>query len=418
MNILGIIPRLAMQSLANRKTTAILTILSIALSVFLLLGVEKLRSGAKQSFLQTISGTDLVIGPRSSGTQLLLYSVFHIGNPSNNITLKTLNKLAKHAQVKWLVPISLGDSHRGFRVVGTKESYFDHIKTVGDRQLEFISGRRFGEGLQAVIGAKVAEKIGYKIGDEFVVSHGLGEISFSKHQQQKFEIVGILKQTGTPIDGSLFVSLRSIEAMHHEWYAGKKSHGDETDAIVSQPKLATAAFVGLKDKISVLSFQRVVNQFAGEPISAVIPAVAFAEIWRLVSKAQSALLVVAALVALTAITGMVISLFSSLNERRREMAILRSIGAGPMTILWLFISEALFLAGCGIIIGTAAIYLGLWLMAEKVTAFAGIYIPLSAPSLYEALFLCAIVASTLIGAIIPAWRAYRTALNDGLVIRI
>ena len=151
-----IIPRLAIQSLANRKITAILTIMSIALSVFLLLGVEKLRSGAKQSFLQTISGTDLVIGPRSSGTQLLLYSVFHIGNPSNNITLKTLDKLAAHPQVKWLVPISLGDSHRGFRVVGTKESYFDHIKTLGDRPLEFVSGGRFGKGLQAVIGDKVA----------------------------------------------------------------------------------------------------------------------------------------------------------------------------------------------------------------------------------------------------------------------
>ena len=413
-----IIPRLAMQSIANRKTTAILTILSIALSVFLLLGVEKLRSGAKQSFLQTISGTDLVIGPRSSGTQLLLYSVFHIGNPNNNITLKTLNKLATHRQVKWLVPISLGDSHRGFRVIGTTESYFDHIKTVGDRQLEFILGNRFGKGLQAVIGAKVAQKTGYGIGDGFVVSHGLGEVSFSKHQQQEFKIVGILKQTGTPIDGSLFVSLQSIEAMHHDWHAGKKTHSSETEADTSQPKLVTAAFVGLKDKISILSFQRVTNQFAGEPISAVIPAVAFAEIWRLVSKAQSALLIVAALVALTAITGMVISLYSSLNERRREMAILRSIGAGPRTILWLFMSEALLLAFCGIIIGAAAIYLSLWLMGEKIATFAGIFIPIGYPSLYEALFLCAIVASALIGAIIPAWRAYRTALSDGLVIRI
>ena len=126
-----IVPRLALQSLRNRALTASLTVLAIAFSVMLLLGVEKVRTGARQSFADTISGTDLIVGARSGAIQLLLYSVFRIGNATNNVTWKSYSDIAKRPEVDWIVPISLGDSHHGFRVLGTTPDYFTHSTNTG-----------------------------------------------------------------------------------------------------------------------------------------------------------------------------------------------------------------------------------------------------------------------------------------------
>ncbi|MCP4071699.1 MAG: FtsX-like permease family protein [Hyphomicrobiales bacterium] len=417
-----IIPRLAAKSLANRRVTAMLTVFSIALSVFLLLGVEKLRTGAKQSFLQTISGTDLVIGPRASGTQLLLYSIFHIGNANNNITLKSLRSIEKRPEVSWLVPISLGDSHRGYGLVGTNTDYFDHIRIAGDKKLQFAMGGRFSGALEAVIGADVAQKLGYETGSNFKVSHGLGEVSFTQHDREQFSVKGVLARTGTPIDKSILVSLHSVEELHHDWqpgqkHEGKEKHVEDTDQH-DEPQLVSAAFVGLKSKIAVLGFQRYINQYPREPLTAVIPGVAFSEIWMLVSKIETVLLVIASLVAITAIVGMIIAILASLGERRREMAILRSLGAGPFRIFLLFVSEAIVLAGIGLVLGAGTIYAGLWLTQDKITQFAGLYIPITAPDLNEVMFLGAIFAGAIVGGLIPAIRAYQISLSDGLSMRL
>ena len=119
---------LALKSLRNRKFTALLTIISIALSVALLLGVERVRNDAKLTFTNTISGTDLIVGARSGSVQLLLYSVFRIGNPTNNISWESYQDISSNPLTKWSVPISLGDSHRGFRVMGTVKDYFTHFR--------------------------------------------------------------------------------------------------------------------------------------------------------------------------------------------------------------------------------------------------------------------------------------------------
>ena len=144
--------RLALQSLRNRWLTALLTVLAIAVSVVLLLGVEKIRTGAKASFANTISGTDLIVGARSGGIQLLLYSVFRIGNATNNMTWRSYEEIAKRKEVAWIVPLSLGDSHRGFRVLGTTKNYFDHYKyrrSINFRSIAFLEKcSRSRNGLQ------------------------------------------------------------------------------------------------------------------------------------------------------------------------------------------------------------------------------------------------------------------------------
>ena len=133
-----IFARLAFRSLAARWLTVSLTILAIALSVALFLGVEKIRNGAKASFADTISGTDLIVGARSGSVQLLLYSVFRIGNATNNVTWESFEDIREMPDVAWAIPLSLGDSHRGYRVLGTTAEYFDRYKFRAGKGLEFI----------------------------------------------------------------------------------------------------------------------------------------------------------------------------------------------------------------------------------------------------------------------------------------
>ena len=215
-----IILRLALQSLRNRALTAFLTVLAIAFSVMLVLGVERVRTGARQSFADTISGTDLIVGARSGSIQLLLYSVFRIGNSTNNITWATYTDIAKRPEVAWIVPISLGDSHRGFRVLGTTPEYFERYKYRHGQPLKFTAGKPFSDLFDAVLGADVASALGYHVGDPIIVAHGLGTVSFVEHDDKPFKVSGILAKTGTPVDRTVHVSLEAIEAIHVDWQSG------------------------------------------------------------------------------------------------------------------------------------------------------------------------------------------------------
>ena len=174
---------LAAKSLVNRRLTAGLTVLSVAVSVALLVGVERVRSEAKASFTNTISGADLIVGARSGPINLLLYSVFRVGDATNNIGWDSYREIAARPEVAWTIPISLGDSHRGFRVLGTNEDYFEHYRFAGGRSIAFAQGASFVYFNNAVLGADVAASLGYAVGDAIVVSHGIGDISFKHHDE-------------------------------------------------------------------------------------------------------------------------------------------------------------------------------------------------------------------------------------------
>ncbi len=213
--------RLALASLANRRFTALLTAFAIALSVCLLLAVERVRTEARASFASTISGTDLIVGARSGSVNLLLYSVFRIGNATNNIRWDSFQHFANDPRVKWAIPMSLGDSHRGYRVLGTNESYFEHYQYGHQQNLELASGRAFAsDPFEVVLGAEVAEALHYKLGDKLVLAHGVAAISLVKHDDKPFTVVGILKRTGTPVDRTLHISLGGMEAIHIDWHNG------------------------------------------------------------------------------------------------------------------------------------------------------------------------------------------------------
>ncbi|MBA1275589.1 ABC transporter permease [Stutzerimonas azotifigens] len=417
--------RLALASLNNRRFTALLTVFAIALSVCLLLAVERVRTEARASFASTISGTDLVVGARSGSVNLLLYSVFRIGNATNNIRWEHFQHFAEHPRVSWAIPLSLGDSHRGYRVLGTSQSYFEHYRYARQQPLQIAEGRAFEEDpFEVVLGAEVADALRYRLGEEIVLAHGVARVSLVQHDDKPFRVVGILKRTGTPVDRTLHISLAGMEALHIDWQNGMPARGnaridaEQARHMDLQPKQITAFMLGLTSKVATFSLQREINEFRGEPLLAILPGVALQELWSLMGTAEQALFVVSLFVVLTGLIGMLTAILTSLNERRREMAILRSVGARPWHIAGLLVLEAFALSLAGLVLGLILLYAGITIAQGPLQSSYGLYLPLALPSPYEWRLLGAILGAALLMGCVPAWRAYRQSLADGLSIRL
>ncbi|MBO6775144.1 MAG: ABC transporter permease [Marinibacterium sp.] len=413
--------RLALKSLLSRRFTVGLTVFAIALSVALFLGVEKLRTGARASFADTISKTDLIMGARSGSVQLLLYSVFRIGNATNNVSWQSYEELTSRPEVDWAVPISLGDSHKQFRVMGTTAAYFDRYKYRNGRSLAFEQGVAFDDLFDAVIGADVAQTLGYAVGHPIIVAHGLA--SFTEHDELPFRISGVLEKTGTPADSTVFVGLDAIEAIHVDWQGGGRKSGPATTedvirAMDLKPKAITAAMIGVKSRLQAFGLQRAINEYPDEPLQAILPGIALQELWEIVGVAETALTGVSAMVVATALLGMAVMILSGLNERRREMAILRSVGAGPLTIAGLMLTEAVTMAAAGAALGIGLLYVGLLGLRPWLDAAYGLYLPLSGLTQKDVIMLGLVLAAAALVSLVPAIRAYRLSVADGMMVKV
>jgi len=428
---------IARASLWNRRFSVGLTIFTVAVSVALLLAVERVRVQTRQSFASTISGTDLIVGARTGPVQLLLYSVFRIGDATSNIRYRSYEELAALPQVAWAVPIALGDSHRGFRVLGTTPEYFEHFRYGNKQPLTLAAGAPFAASHEAVLGAEVAERLGYAIGDAVVVAHGTGNKDIMVHDDQPFRVVGILERTGTPVDRSVHVSLQSLEAIHADWQHGVRiprraaaaehghdhphaDHGRDVHVAptTALPQAVTAVFIGLKNRAAAFALQRQINTYEGEPLLAIMPAMTLAQLWSLVGVAESALLLVAACVVVAGLLGVTTALVTTLNERRREMAILRALGARPWQIGALLLIESGSIALAGALLGALVVQTMLWLLAAPLGAHFGIQLHALAFTQRELVLLLAVLAGGLLAGSVPALLAYRRSLADGLTIRI
>lgn len=411
--------KLIFMSLWNRRTSIILMLISISLSITLLVGVEHLRREAKDSFSKTISSTDLIIGARSGQVNLLLYSVFRIGDATNNISWESYKDIASDKSVKWTVPISLGDSHKGFRVMGTTGTYFEKYKYGNKIPLVFKQGKPFKNVYETVLGYQVAKELDYSIGQEIILSHGMGKVSFSKHEDKPFKITGILAPTGTPVDRTVHISLAGIEAIHIDWQQGVKIPGikiSAEDALKHDltPKAITAVFVGLKSKVATFSLQRKINQYRQEPLTAIIPGLALVQLWQVVGFVEKLLIIISAFVVLTGLMGMVTTLLAGLNERRREMAILRALGAKPLYMFILLMTESVLLAITACIIGVVTISLILTLLQPLLISHYGLFIGINPFNTSVLIILALVVSIAAILGLLPSIIAYKRSLKDGL----
>lgn len=410
--------KLALKSLQDRKGSIVLSIIAMTVSIFVLLGVEHIRHQTKESFSKTVSGVDLIVGARTGSLNLLLYSVFKIGSPTNNISWQSFENIADNTKVKWAVPLSLGDSHKGFRVLGTIPEYFDHLSYGKQHRIEFDQGKPFDNILEVVLGYQVAKKLGYQLGDELVLAHGIAKNSFSLHSDNPFTVVGILAPTGTPIDQTLHVSLQGIEAIHTNGkginYAkksntnSKKNHQHEHDKATHhlQPKSITAVMLGLKSRISTFKIQRLINEDTREPLLAILPGVALSELWHIMRILENTLFLVSVLVFISACLGVSAMLLSSIKERTQEIQLLRVIGASPLFLFLLIELEALFIALISNALALIMLTISLLLAQNYLASYFGLHINVNIFSFNTLSIMAAMLGASILVATIPSIIAY------------
>ncbi|MGT9866218.1 ABC transporter permease [Stenotrophomonas maltophilia group sp. P373] len=410
---------LAWASLRSRALSVGLTVLVITLSVVLLLGVERVRTQAHEGFASTVSGTDLIVGARSGPVNLLLYSVFHIGDPTNNVSWQSYQELSALPQVKWAVPLSLGDSWRGYRVVGTSGGYFEHYRYGAGHALAFANGRPFDDLYDVVIGAEVAQAQKVGLGDQIVLAHGTGAVTLATHADKPFRIAGILQRTGTPVDSSLLVSLAAIEAIHADWRSGVQLRSQSVSAERARhldltPTSITAFMLGLNSRIATFSVQRRINEYPDEAMLAILPGVTLQQLWQSLGMAERALQLISAMVVALGMVSLVALLVSTLQERRREMAILRATGARPGYIAALLVVEAV--ATSAVACALALVLLVAASIAGRGWALAnfGLSITHVWPDGRELAWVGGVLLIGAVAGLVPAWLAYRRTVADGL----
>ncbi len=409
-----ILVSVAWHSLLSRKKTVLLTFVSLWIGIMVLLSVEHIRLQAKESFNRTISGVDLIVGAPSGQLNLLLYSVFRMGSPTNNISYQSWQMLKQHHLVEWAVPISLGDSHRGFRVVGTTHEYFEHYQYGNKHALTFAQGRPFEGLFEAVIGADVAKSLGYQVKDKIVIAHGIGSTSFTHHEQAPFVVSGILAATGTPVDKTVHVSLPGIEAIHLSPSALQTIFINPQAQAALAPESVTAVLLGLNSKFATFGLQRELNQYADDRLMAVLPGVAMAELWSLMSTVENLLRAIAILVLISSLFGLATMLLASMNERQGEIAVMRVLGAGPLTILVLILCEALILILASLTLGVACLKLILIALDDWLASEFGLFLSHDILSPDVMMLGALVILATILVSLFPGLEAYKSALHAQL----
>lgn len=411
--------RLASKSLLSRKGSVILAFFAICVSVLVLLGIEHLRLEAKNSFKRTVSGVDLIVGARTGNINLLLYSVFRLGSATNNISWETYQTIANNRNVAWTIPISLGDSHKGYRVIGTSQDYFEHLQFGQKQSLRFEQGEAFASVFDVVLGHEVAEKLNYQLGDKIVIAHGLGQTSFSLHDDKPFTVVGILEATGTPVDQSLHVSLAGIEAIHIDWQNGVKIPGvtipaEEVEQYDLTPKSITAFMVGLQSRMLTFRIQRDINTYSREPLLAILPGVTLNELWQMISVMEDTLRLVSALVLFAALLGLSAMLLASIRERENEIAVMRAMGASPWFVLCLIEIEALLITFFASVFACLLLFLVLLGGQGFLATNFGLFLNINLLNVENLKMLGLVMFCSLVISAVPASMAFSKALQTQL----
>ena len=389
--------RLIVASIVARKTMALLTCFSIAISMLVLLSVAHIETQVRHNFERSVSGVDLIVGSRTSQLNLLLFSIFKIGYPSNNLQWQSF------ATIK-------ANSHQGYGVVGTTQDYFSQLKYADKQPLVFVTGKYFENDFDVVLGSSVAKELDYALGYEIVLAHGAGKVSFTQHKQHPFAVVGVLKATGTPIDRSIYIPIQSVEILHNPGAHQNEHEAEHADT----NQTLSAVIVGAKNRVAILSLQRSLSQFEAEPLTAIIPGLALRELWQMMSTVELSLRVISILVLFASLIGMTTMLLASMRERRHELSVLRALGARPWLILLLVEGEALLLTFVGCILAYVLLCSGLYLLEPVLLSKYSFSLQVYPDgTLFTNYVLLALVLAMLL-ALLPAISAYTKSLKSGL----
>lgn len=407
---------LAGRSAWARRGPLSLLVAAIAVSVAMVLAVMQLREDARDSFSNAITGVDLIAGSRTSPSNLLLYSVFHLGQPVRSMPYRHVDAIVKLPAVAWAVPLQLGDHFRGFPVVGTTPMFFS--KVGGPSGLGFSSGGAFAKLFDVVIGAEVAARLGLSVGSSITLTHGGNDSLAEDHSDTPFSVAGVLRRTGSPIDRSVLISLAGFEAMHIGWELGSKPKQSVSvthlDPLRLEPSQVTAVLVGLESRNQIFSARRAIEALGAGTLMAILPGVTLDELWQAFGIVEMTLSVIGWLVLASALLGICATLLLSIASRRKEFAVLRALGLSPAGITRLILLESLWVSLTGIVIGWIMLQLmiaGLSPWAIQEFGISMQFRPLD-PQAWLALGM--VLGLTLLASLLPAFRAMRLSLHDGL----
>lgn len=361
----------------------LLLALGVATVVLLILVIGQLEERMQRD----ARGIDLVVGAKGSPMQIILAGIYHADAPTGNIPLSFVDSLSKNKLVKRAMPLALGDSWRAYRIVGARKDYLDHYGA------EFAAGRMFADEMEVVLGAEVAARTRTGVGATFIGAHGIGG-GGDEHGDAPFKVVGVLARTNSVLDRLVLTSIESVWHVHHG--------SDEV----------TVALVEYASPLAAATLPRGIN--AQSELQAASPAYETARLFRMIGVGVEALRGFGAILILAAALSVLIALYSALEERRYDLAVMRTLGASPRRLFGLLITEGLVLALAGALIGLAlghllAGALGLWLEHEQYPGVTGLQYRVE-----ELWVLAAALAVSLAAALPPAWRAYRTDVSQTL----
>jgi putative ABC transport system permease protein len=393
--------KIAWKNLIDKKLNSFLCILLMALGIGLISLLVILSKQFEEKFTKNISGIDMVVGAKGSPLQLILSSVYQVDNPTGNIPLNQVNALKKNPLVKEVIPMSMGDNYKGYRIVGTNESYLEHFK------VEFVEGHLFVENLEVVLGAITAENLGLKIGDDFHSAHGL-DAEGETHDHDHFEVVGILKFNNSVVDNLILTSLNSVWAVHGHSSVDSSSTTNDSES----DKQITSALVKFRSPMGMMTIPRNINE--NSVMQAALPSIEVNRLFELLGVGVSTLRALALAIMLISGISVFVSLYNSLKERRYEMALMLSMGASRVQLFGMLLLEGLFLGVVGYVIGLTVSRLGIWLVSKQVAE--SYHFDISQVSFQPEegwLFLTAIGIG-LLAAAIPSLGVYRLNISETL----
>ncbi len=406
------------KNLLNKPLNLGLSVVLFSLGVGLIALLMQLNHQLQEKFDRNLAGIDLVIGAKGSPLQLILSAMFHIDNPTGNIALEDARPFLnpKHPLIAEAYPISLGDSYRAYRIVGTERQF---AELYGG---ELEQGRYWERPMEVVLGAEVAHKLGLGLDSRFQSAHGLQDDENLVHEDaEAFRVVGILKPTGSVLDQLILTPTQSIWHVHESHAAEEEHHthehslpADERTALLeAEGQAITAILLKFRGRnYQALNMQRQINE--NTTLMAATPALELNRLYNMMGVGQDALEVLAYVIMAVSAFSVFISLFSSLNERKYELALMRVMGGRPGTLFLLITLEGLLLASMGCVAGLLLGHGALAVLAERLEkayryAFeAWSFLPA------EGLLVLAALGIGLLAALIPAWQAGKTDISRTL----
>jgi len=356
--------RISWSNLKDKPLSSFLSGLLMTFGITIISLLLLLNKQLDDQFRKNIKGIDMVLGAKGSPLQLILSSIYQIDSPTGNIPLEEAEKLSRNPMIKTAIPLSMGDNYRSFRIVGTNKKYLDHFgATVGQ-------GRMFQGDLETVIGPRVAEVAGLKIGDTFAGSHGL-DAEGEEHADSKYKVVGILNPSNTVADQLILTPLSSVWAIHeHHEEHGEEHHHEGEEAHESEdheeePREITSMLIQFRNPLGMM-IARGIN--TNSKLQAALPNIEINRLFSLLGVGVETLRGLAIVIMLISGISVFVSLYNSLKERRYEMALMLSMGATRAQLFGMLVLEGLVLALLGFVLGVLLSRVGLWLFSNSVSS--------------------------------------------------